>query len=254
MLQVEFYETIRTGQKLPGSLTLEKGKLKVRCLPDSKTLFANLLEDAKEETDLAAWMRGLPEMYSGAYLRAKLIEEPESTKFKDTMRTEYDMSGAVRGKFTSRPKVDEQAVNEIFSKAGFDRSLRDSFNRICAFIASADGCNAGIYKPPHMNQMRAAHVLPGEGGRKKANQVFLIVEPRIHGMVLKRRRRFGKGRYDPDCRKEVGANYSDWARLEASLKEWSYDVKRPTKPKTALEWGDGHALPGGLPETNRSKF
>ena len=178
----------------------------------------------------------------------------EPMKFKETMRPEYDMSGGVRGKYTSRPKVDEQADNEIFSKVGFDQSLRDAFNRICDFIAATDGCNAGIYKPPHMRQMRAAHVLPGEGGRKKANQVFLIVEPRIHGMVLKRRRRFGKGRHDPDCRKEVDANYSDWARLEAKLKEWSHDWEGSTKPKTALEWKDGHALPGGLPETNRSKF
>ena len=178
----------------------------------------------------------------------------KSAKLKDAMRPKYDMSGGVRGKYASRPKVDEQGDNEIFSRVGFDQSLRDAFNRICAFIASADGCNAGVYKPPNMRQMRAARVLPGESGRKKANQVFLIVEPRIHGMVLKRRRRSGKGRYDPDCRMEVGANYSDWARLGAKLKEWSHDWERPRKPKTALEWGDGRALPGGLPETNRSKF
>ena len=179
----------------------------------------------------------------------------KSAKFKDTMRPRYDMSGGVRTKHASRPKkVDEHADNEIFSEVGFDRSLRDAFNRICAFIASADGCNAGVYKPPKMSQMRAAHVLPGEGGRKKANQVFLIVEPRISGMVLKRRRRFGKGRHDPECRIEVEANFSNWVGLEAKLKEWSFDVKGQTKPKTSLEWGDGHALPGGLPETNRSKF
>ena len=30
----------------------------------------------------------------------------ESTKFKDTMRTEYDMTGGVRGKYASRFKGD----------------------------------------------------------------------------------------------------------------------------------------------------
>jgi hypothetical protein len=108
----------------------------------------------------------------------------KSAKLKDTMRPEYDMSGGVRGKYASRSKADGQADNEIFSKVGFDKSLRDAFNRICAFIESADGCSAGIYKPPHMKQMRAAHVLPGDGGRKIANQVFLMVKPRRREMVL----------------------------------------------------------------------
>jgi hypothetical protein len=177
----------------------------------------------------------------------------KSAKFKDTMRLEYNMSGGVRGKYASRPKVDEQADNEIFSKVGFDKSLRDAFHRICAFIASADGCDAGVYKPPNMKQMRAAHVSPGEGGRKIAKQVFLMVKPRRHEMVLLRRR-FRKRKPKNEWLIEVGSNFSDWARLEAKLKEWSHDWEGPRKPKTALEWGDGHALPGGLPETNRSKF
>ena len=32
----------------------------------------------------------------------------------------------------------------------------------------------------------------------------------------------------------------------ARLKEWSLDVKGPTKPKETLEWGDHHALPDGF--------
>lgn len=178
----------------------------------------------------------------------------ESAKFRDTMRPEYDMSGGVRGKYASRSEADKEADNEIFSMVGFDESLRDAFNRICAFIDSGDGCNAGIYKPPHMRQMRAAHVVPGEDGRKIAKQVILKVEPRIRGMVLTRRRRLRKVRQVHEWRIEADLNFSKWAELEARLKEWSLDVKGPTKPKTALEWGDGHALPGGLPETNRSKF
>ena len=177
----------------------------------------------------------------------------KSAKFKDTMRPKYDMTGGVRGKYASRPKVDEQVNKENFSRVGFDPSLRDVFKRICDFIASADGCNAGTYKPPHMKQIRAAHVLPG-AGRKIASQVFLIAEPRTHGIVLKRRRRFGKGKNDPECRREVDENFQNWAGLEAGLKEWSHDWNKPKKPKTALEWGDGHALPGGLPETNRRRF
>jgi hypothetical protein len=176
----------------------------------------------------------------------------KSAKFKDTMRPEYDMSGGVRGNYASRPKVDERANNEILSKVGFDQSLRDVFKRICDFIASADGCNAGTYKPPHMKQIRAAHVLPGEG-RKIASQVFLMVKPRRHEMVLLRRR-FRKRKPKNEWQREVGAGFSDWAGLEATLKEWSHDWNEPKKPKTALEWGDGHALLGGLPETNRAKF
>ena len=68
------------------------------------------------------------------------------------------------------------------------------------------------------------------------------------------RRRFRKKKPKNEWLIEVGAGFSDWDGLEAALKEWSNDVKVPIKPKTALEWGDGHALPGGLPETNRSKF
>jgi hypothetical protein len=171
------------------------------------------------------------------------------------MRPEYEMSGGVRGKYAGLPKVvDERAYDEIFSRVGFDPSLRDVFNRICVFIESADGCDARVYRPPNMRQMRAAHVLPGDGGWKKASQVFLMIDSRLHGMVLRRRRRFGKAKDDRDCRIEVAKGLSNSTRIEASLKEWSHDWDGPRKPKTAFEWGDGDALPGGLPETNRSKF
>jgi hypothetical protein len=118
----------------------------------------------------------------------------KSAKLKDTMRPEYDMSGGVRGKYASRPKADEPADNDIFSMVGFDESLRDPFHRICAFISSADGCHAGVYTPPNMGHMRAAHVLPGEGGRKIAKQFFPMVAPRKHKMVLLRRKRFRTGK------------------------------------------------------------
>jgi len=167
------------------------------------------------------------------------------------MRPEYEMSGGVRGKFASRPRVDQQADNEIFSKVGFDPSLRGAFNRICAFIENS--CDARIYKPPHMKQMRAAHVAPGDGGRKIAKQVFLMVKPRRHEMVLLRGR-FRKKKPRNEWLIEVDADFSGWAGLEAALKEWSHDRNIPKKPKTAIEWGDGHALPGGLPETNRHRF
>jgi hypothetical protein len=178
----------------------------------------------------------------------------KSAKFKDTMQSEYDMTGGVRGRYARGPKVDEQVDNEIFAQVGFDQSLRGAFDRICAFIASADGCNAGIYKPPRMGHVRVAHVLPGEGGRKKAKQFFLMVAPRRHKILLLRRKPFRIGKPEEEGRIEVGKDFSDWIRLEAKLKEWSQDWKEPTKPKAAIEWGDGHALPGGLPETNRAKF
>jgi hypothetical protein len=177
----------------------------------------------------------------------------KSGKFEDTMHSEYNMRGGVRGTYASRSKADMQADNEVFSKVGFDPSLRDAFNRICAIIESTNGCNARLYKPPHMKQMRAAHVAPGDGGRKIAKQVFLMVNPRIHEMVLLRRR-FRKKKPRNEWLIKVDADFSQWAGLEVALKEWSHDVKVPIKPKTVLEWGDGHALPGGLPETNRTKF
>jgi hypothetical protein len=95
--------------------------------------------------------------------------------------------------------------------------------------------------------------LPGEGGRRIAKQVFLMVKPRRHEMVLLRRR-FRKRKPKNEWLIEVASNFSDWSGLKARLKEWSLDVKEPKRPKPAHEWGDGHALPGGLPETNRAKF
>jgi hypothetical protein len=178
----------------------------------------------------------------------------KSAKFKDNMRPEYDMSGGVRGKYASSSKGDEQADNSIFSQVGFDKSLQGAFTRICDFVRAADGCNAGIYKPPRMGHMRVAHVLPGEGGRKKAKQFFLMVAPRRHKILLLRRKPFRIGKPEEEGRIEVGKDFSDWVRLEAKLKEWSQDWNEPAKPKPAVEWGDGHALPGGLPETNRAKF
>ena len=155
---------------------------------------------------------------------------------------------------STKTSKNEQADNEIFSEVGFDRSLRDAFNRICALIACADGCNARVYKPPNMKQVRAAHFLPGDEGRKKAKQVFLKVLPHGREMVLERRYRMREVRPKEEWQMKVGANFSDWVGLEAKLKEWSHDVKGPKKPRTALEWRNGHALPGGLPETNRAKF
>ena len=73
----------------------------------------------------------------------------KSAKFKDTMRPKYDMTGGVRGKYASRPKVDEQVDKENHSRVGFDPSLRDVFKRICDFIASAGGCNADLQTPTY---------------------------------------------------------------------------------------------------------
>ena len=170
------------------------------------------------------------------------------------MRPVYDMSGGVRGKYASRPMFDKQTDNEVFSQADFDQSLRDTLNKIRANIESADGCNAGLYKPPNMRQRRAAHLLPAVSGGKKAKQVFLMVEPRKQTMILKCPRRFCKSHHDPERRIEVGASFSNWAWLKARLKEWSSRVEGPRKPTTVIDWGAGHALPGGLPETNKLKF
>jgi hypothetical protein len=42
--------------------------------------------------------------------------------------------------------------------------------------------------------------------------------------------------------------------LEKALNEWALDPKLPKKPKAQYDYGDGVALPGGLPETNHAKF
>jgi hypothetical protein len=136
---------------------------------------------------------------------------------------------------STKTSENEQADNEIFSKVGFDPALRDAFNRICVFIRSEDGCNAGVYRPPKMKQMRAAHFLPDNEGRKKAKQVFLKAEARGHKMVLERRYRKREERPKEEWQREVGADFSEWAGLEAKLKEWSLDVKGPIKPKATLE-------------------
>jgi hypothetical protein len=48
--------------------------------------------------------------------------------------------------------------------------------------------------------------------------------------------------------------FTAWSLFEKTVKEWSLDPKRIKKPKVSRDFGDGIALPGGLPETNPSKF
>jgi hypothetical protein len=104
-------------------------------------------------------------------------------------------------------------ADNIFESVGFDKSLEDVFQRIRAIIESPDGCNAGVYKPVRMSQARAAHILPGAEGRKKAQQVFAEIRPRRSSIQVARRRN-ARSR-NPGARWEItiDRNFSDWHDL-----------------------------------------
>lgn len=145
-------------------------------------------------------------------------------------------------------------ADDIFISVGFDKSLEPVFQQVRNLIESADGCDAKLYKPPIMKQARAAHIPPGADGKKKAQQVFAVIEPRRGSMLILRRR---KGRsQNPKARWKIriDSKFSDWDGLQKLLAEWSLDPKLPRKPKVTHDFGDGRALPGGLPETNHSKL
>jgi len=144
-------------------------------------------------------------------------------------------------------------ADDIFSRAGFDNSLEPAFQRIRQFIEAPNGCNAKLYKPPKMKQARAAHIAPGENG-VKARQVFVMIHPRKNAMLVLRRAPYRKGKPKDQGQLLIDSAFSEWERLERSLREWSFDPRQPKKPKVSFDFGDGKALAGGLPETNHSKF
>jgi hypothetical protein len=143
---------------------------------------------------------------------------------------------------------------DVFLKVGFDKEFEPAFRRICAFIRSIDGCNADVYKPPTLKEARAAHNPPAKSGKKKAQQVFLIIHRRKGAMLLRRRLRYRLGKPKDQQEIRVDSGFTDWAQLERTVREWSHDPKQSPKPKPERDFGDGVALPGGLPETNRSRF
>jgi hypothetical protein len=145
-------------------------------------------------------------------------------------------------------------ADTLFQNVGFDDSLNDQFERIREFIETPAGCNASVYKPDNMHQARAAHIPPGVKGRKKAQQVFAEIRPRRNAIQVARRRTPRKR--NPGARWQfwVDRGFNEWDALEKALKEWSLDPKPPKKPKAQYDYGDGVALPGGLPETNHAKF
>lgn len=161
----------------------------------------------------------------------------------------------------SRPTTNEMieqggpmTADNVFTSVGFDKSLETVFQRVRNIIESADGCNGKVYKPPRMRQARAAQIAPGADGRKKAQQVFAVIDPRRGSMLISRRRKGRSQNPKAPWRVSVDAEFSDWAGLQKRLREWSLDPKLPRNPPVTREFGDGISIPGGLPETNHSKF
>jgi hypothetical protein len=144
--------------------------------------------------------------------------------------------------------------DSIFAKVGFSESMKAHFVRLANFIEDERGCNASVYKPPNMKEARAAHVPPIKSGKKKAQQVFLMIRPRRDALQLKRRDRNNQGKPKSQMIFTLTPDFSDWELLERTMMEWSLDPKQPRRPKDEWDYGDGVALPGGLPETNPSKF
>jgi hypothetical protein len=144
--------------------------------------------------------------------------------------------------------------DNVFTSVGFNKSLEAVFQQLRNLIESTDGCNAKVYKPRGMKQARAAHIAPGADGRKKAQHVFAMIDPRKGSMLISRRRKGRSRNPKSPWRISLDSQFSDWDSLKRLLQEWSLDPKLPKKPKVSHDFGDGVALPGGLPETNHSKF
>jgi hypothetical protein len=142
---------------------------------------------------------------------------------------------------------------ELFASVEFDPISEPMFMRIAAMIESNLTCSAKLYKPPHMNQIRAAHFAPGET-QEKAKNVFLLVDKRRGGLTVWSRRRLTGGRPKSETMKVIKENFQDWNELEIHIKQLCALAKDPRAPRTEWDFGDGIALPGGLPETNRRKF
>lgn len=144
--------------------------------------------------------------------------------------------------------------DQIFKEIGYPESSRTTFNQLCNLIEAKDGgCNAHVYKPPKMKEARAALIPPGAKG-VRAWQVFARIKPTTEGLVITRPRRFCKGKAESECRVCLGSDGSGWDGAKSALLQWCLDPIEPKKAATLIEFGDGHALPGGLPETNHSKF
>lgn len=142
---------------------------------------------------------------------------------------------------------------QIFVEIGFDEALWTSFDKLCDHIEAAEGCKGHVYKPPKMKEARASHILPGISG-PHARQVFARIRPTRAGMVITRPRQFSKGKAGSECHIFLAPDGSGWEDAKSALLQWSLDPKQPKKATKMIEFGDGHALPGGLPETKHSKF
>jgi hypothetical protein len=105
-----------------------------------------------------------------------------------------------------------------------------------------------------MKEVRASHIPPVYSGKNRAQQVFLMIRKRGNAIVLLRRRRFRLDKPKEQWEILMGSDFSDWSQLKKIIKLWSLDPKLPAKPKIRRDFGDGIALPGGRPESNRSKF
>jgi len=142
---------------------------------------------------------------------------------------------------------------QIFEEIGFAEALWTSFDKLCDHIENAEGCKGSVYKTQKMAELRAAHIPPGVNG-SRAVQVFARIKPTNGGIAIIRPRRFCKGKAESECRVFLGSDGSGWDAASSALLQWRLDPMEPQKAPKMVEFGDGHALPGGLPETNHSKF
>jgi hypothetical protein len=115
---------------------------------------------------------------------------------------------------------------QIFTEAGFEEASWDSLNRLWGLIESTGGCDARMYKPPKMRELRAAHVHPDlNGGR--AQHVFARIQRMGGGIALLRPRRFCKGNAEPECRLFLAPDGSGWEEAKLALLNWAQDSKPP---------------------------
>ena len=90
-MKCEILVTTRRGQKVAGTISLEKGKLTstsqkryeklIKSVKEDKTIVGSKTFDPKK--DPRGWLQSLPKVYSGSHFRARLVEEKHGDKKTD---------------------------------------------------------------------------------------------------------------------------------------------------------------------------
>ena len=78
-MKCNVYETTESGQKLVGSLSLVKNRIVINRGAENRVLLNNVRKmrgpkGITADKNPAVWLKNLPKVLTGAYLRAELVE------------------------------------------------------------------------------------------------------------------------------------------------------------------------------------